>query len=115
MVVGLTLVELGMNRSLGFERQLMSRSDSCPRLQKCESFRGQSETRRTISAKDFGNEATLLSWAIINGHIAPFDSGDIFSISGRITSCAVAKDRQEGLGRRSVCLAAWQSREWGMP
>jgi hypothetical protein len=95
-----------MDRGLGFERQSMSRSDPYPRLQKCEPLRGQSETRRTISAKDLGDEAALLSWAIINGYVAPFNCGDVLSISGGITTCAVAKDREEGLGRRLVCVVA---------
>lgn len=92
MIGGLILVEFGMNRGFGFERQSMGRSDTYLRSQNYEPLQRQSETRRTVSAKDLSDEAAFLSWPIVNDHVTPFYRRHIVAISGRVTACAGPED-----------------------
>lgn len=77
MVGGLVLVELGVDWRLGLEGESMSGSD-------------------TVSTEDLGNEAALLSWAIVDRDLTSLYRGYIVAVA-EVYSGTGAKDRQQCL------------------
>ena len=50
----------------------------------------------TISADNFGDEAALDAWSVVNGDIATFDGGFLISVPGLVpASSSCAEDGQQ--------------------
>lgn len=74
VVDGLILVELGMDCCFWLEGQPVGGSDA-------------------ISAADLGDEAALLSRAVVNGDLDSLYGGDVVAVAG-VASCSGAEDRK---------------------